>query len=60
MEKIIKGQKISKEEDKDQKQKTENWTSKSLHGQYPAAVKAHADPTDTREWLYCFDLKRET
>ena len=60
MEKIVKDQKVSKKENKDQKKRTENWTSKSLHGQYPAAVKAHADPTDTWEWLHCSDLRRES
>ena len=61
-EKIIKGQRITKEEDKDkdQKKRTEDWTSKNLHGQFPAAVKAHADPADTWEWLHRSDLKRET
>ena len=62
MENITKDQTISKEEDKDkdQEKRTENWTSKSLHGQYPAAVKSHADPTDTWEWLHCSDLRRES
>ena len=61
-EKAIKGQKISKEEDKDkdEKKRTDNWTSKSLHGRYTTEVTANADPTDTWEWLHRSDLKRET
>ena len=61
-ENIIKGKKINKEEDKglDQQKRIEGWQKKSLHGKYPTAVDASADPQDTWEWLHRSDLKRET
>ena len=61
-EKILRGQIIDKDKDKDRdhQMRTEDWKKKTLHGKYPAAVDANADPVDTWEWLHRSDLKRET
>ena len=60
-DKILLGKEIDKVEDTRQheEKRTERWTSKVMHGQYPRQMKTVADASSW-DWLAEQDLKKET